>query len=402
MSKLSVDISTCDSSLLIPDDAMANAVDAAEIDAPRWAGAWQEPLRNHTIEVVGEVCDRLCKTWTGLLVLGVGGSALGTRAVQAALAPGSNMTVLDAIDPASVERAMMAHAASAVAVVSKSGTTLETLALLGAVRERLSPDASRVVAITGETGTLHEAALAKQWSLLPIPTDIGGRFSALTPAGLFPAAFCGVDIAALLEGAADMHAACTGVRGNPAADLASLLVASMKNGRRTQILMPYHAMLKPLAEWWVQLWGESLGKIDDNGSRVGPTAIAALGTADQHSQLQLWHDGPPDKVIGMVSIAAHADPMPLPEDWAGNEGGGSLADVLDAERAATTESLLSADQQVYTITMPAIDEQSIGAFIALWQGATAIAGHLLRVDAFNQPGVEDGKRRARAVLWHNA
>ncbi len=402
MSRISIDTSACEASRLTTDDVMARAVDAAELDASRWAGAWQEPLRNHTIEVVGELCDRLCKTWSSLLVLGVGGSALGTRALQSSLAPDSNMTVLDAIDPASVERAMMAHAASAVAVVSKSGTTLETLALLGAVRERLSPDASRVIAITGDRGTLHDAAIAKQWNLLPIPADIGGRFSALTPAGLFPAAFCGIDLAALLEGAADMHAACTGVRDNPAADLASLLVASMQCGRNTQILMPYHAMLKPLAEWWVQLWGESLGKVDSNGLRVGPTAVAALGTADQHSQLQLWHDGPPDKVIGMVSIATHADPMPLPEDWAGREGGASLAEVLDAERTATTESLLSADQQVYTITIPALDEQSIGAFIALWQGATAIAGHLLGVDPFNQPGVEDGKRRARALLWPDA
>jgi len=307
---------------------------------------------------------------------------------------------LDNIDPHTFRRSIEkiklndpSLSQTVVTVISKSGETAEIAALYMAVQKDI-PQAT-YVAITGQQGTLRAYAESSGWSIFTVPDGVGGRFSILSPVGLFPAAMCGIDIKGLLEGARAMDDQCMKTQHNPAADLAAGLVAAMEGGRTTHVMMPYCDRLVQFAHWYVQLWAESLGKIDSNGNRVGPTPLAAVGTTDQHSMLQLWREGPRDKVIGFLDVK-HVDDVSLGENSMGVPQswlcGQSLGSLLHAERIATEKAVIDAGQATWTMTFPRIDAHSIGQFIALWQVTVAIAGRLLHVNPYDQPGVELGKQ----------
>jgi glucose-6-phosphate isomerase len=212
---------------------------------------------------------------------------------------------------------------------------------------------------------------------------------------------CGIDIIALLDGAKEMDDLCRQPDCNPAADLASGLVGAMKGGRSVQVMMVYCDRLVQFAHWYVQLWAESLGKIDKNGNRIGPTPIAAIGAADQHSMLQLWREGPADKVIGFVMVE-ETDQIPLgdspisaSQQWL---CGLTLDSLLRAQQEATQRAVQDAEQATWTMRLQGINPNVIGQFIALWQATVAIAGQVLHVDPYNQPGVELGKQLTRKSL----
>jgi glucose-6-phosphate isomerase len=264
-----------------------------------------------------------------------------------------------------------------------------------------------MVAITDpERGSLRERASREGWRTLPIPSNVGGRFSVLTAAGLLPAALAGIDVEGLRRGAQTMAERCKNpvLRQNPAGVLAAVCHLHHElRGRSVHVLMPYGDRLRAFAAWYVQLWAESLGKRHDRaGQRVetGPTALPAVGATDQHAQMQLFMEGPRDKLITFVAIEEREPDLRIPESD-GSEAylaGRTLGELLAAEREGTTEALASDGRPSLTVSLPRLDAGQLGALLFLYQAATAFAGELYDVDAFDQPGVELGKRLAFASL----
>lgn len=386
------------------EDCIKSANEAVGQGDEQWRLLWRDSMKKTHLEAIDQLVQSLqpCKN---LLVLGIGGSALGSRALHAALAKKDSpfCFVLDNIDSDTFQKTIdqiksndSTLSQTVVVVVSKSGETSEVAALYMATQKAL-PQAT-YVAITGEQGSLRELATDKGWATLPIPEGVGGRFSVLSAVGLFPAAMCGIDIHELLEGAKEMDDRCMQLSDNPAADLASGLVAAMKGGRNIHVMMPYCDRLSQCAHWYVQLWSESLGKIDALGNRVGPTPMVANGATDQHSMLQLWREGPKDKVIGFLCVE-DTDDIPLEDNSFGTPHswlcGQSLGLLLRAEQIATEKAVSEAGQATWTLTIPTLSPFYIGQFFTLWQVAVSIAGRLMELDPYNQPGVELGKQLTR-------
>ncbi len=379
----------------------------AGIGDERWRNLWRAPQQEEHLQLIENLVESLlpCKN---LLILGIGGSALGARALHTALCKTDSLSlfVLDNIDPETFQKTIEQILASdpalsqtVVTLISKSGETPEVAALYMATQTAL-PDAT-YVAITGEKGTLREHALASGWEILPVPDGVGGRFSVLSPVGLFPAAMCGIDIRELLQGAQSMDDQCLQLQNNPAAELASGLVSAINGGQTTHVMMPYCDRLIPFAHWYVQLWAESLGKVDVHGKRVGPSPVAAIGATDQHSMLQLWREGPTDKVIGFLKVQQTPD-APLGDSPLGSSQswlcGQTLGSLLSEECIATEKAVQDAGQATWTMTFPELTPFYLGQAIALWQDTVAIAGRLMQVNPYDQPGVEFGKQLTRDAL----
>jgi glucose-6-phosphate isomerase len=255
-------------------------------------------------------------------------------------------------------------------------------------------------------GALRRIARAEGIRTLDIPPNVGGRFSVLSPVGLLPAALLGVDLAALQAGAADVMArAAQPTLGTnlPGAFATLQWLADTAHGRPIQVLMPYADPLRDLALWFVQLWAESLGKGHPGGGHVGPTPVPALGATDQHAQVQLFMEGPLDKTVTFVAVrgregegripARHAD---IPE--LGYLGGHTLGELIAIEQRATAGALAARGRFNATLAVDAVDAWHLGGLFQALALATAYAGALYGVDAFDQPGVELGKQFAYALL----
>ncbi len=345
--------------------------------------------------------------------VGIGGSALGPIALHRALnhpyynlladSPGPKIHFAENTDPESLSATLdvIDLANTRVNVVTKSGSTAETMAnflvVRGALVEALGESGygERVVFTTDpEEGYLVQIAEREGIEILPIPPDVGGRFSVLTPVGLFPAAVTGLDVDALLKGAAQCVDEVT-ERGadHPAVEGAALhYVMDTVKGRNVRVMMPYADSLDRLAAWFVQLWAESLGK-----EGKGSTPHAAVGTTDQHSQVQLYMEGPQDKVIEVIEVENHPRDLPIPKAYedlegVGYLGGHTMAELLNVECDATQRALREAGRPNCAIKLGRIDEEHLGYLMQALEVQTAIAGSLYGVNAFDQPGVEAGKQ----------
>jgi glucose-6-phosphate isomerase len=366
---------------------------------------------------------------TDVVVLGIGGSALGPIALRTALRPpqwnllgdaaregNPRLHVLDNVDPANI-LALLARldlARSLFVVTSKSGGTAETMSQYLVVRGRLASalgDAEareRIVFVTDpEKGALRTIARQEGIAALDIPANVGGRFSVLTPVGLLPAALVGIDTGELLRGAGDMRTRCASpaLEGNVAGAFAALqFLADTKHGRNIQVLMPYSDALRDMADWFVQLWAESLGKHRSPGDAgFGPTPLAALGATDQHSQVQLFMEGPGDKTVTFLRVERAGDDVEIPRLHADVPelaylGGHRLGELLDIERRATAGALARRGRPNMTLSLETVDAFHVGALFMFLELATAYAGRLYGVNAFDQPGVELGKQFAYAML----
>lgn len=375
--------------------------------------------------------EGLGQAFDHVLVLGIGGSALGTRALLTALRPAGwnelsdeareyfpRLTVLENVDPASVSAALQRIDPRRVLVnvVSKSGATAETLAQYLVVRQWLeaavgpeAPSHHMVFTTDPEKGALRQIAAKDNIPSLEVPPPVGGRFSVLSPVGLLPAALVGIDVDALLRGArkALRKAESSRLLENPAALLSGLLwAADARQGARMHVLMPYSDRLRDFAEWYRQLWAESLGKrVNRLGEEVwtGPTPLSAVGATDQHSQVQLFMEGPYDKVVTFIRVEDHGVQVPiprrsgLPEDVA-YLSGHSLGELLAAELDATAAALARSGRMNAMITLPRIDAEIFGELLMFFQLATGYAGIWYGVDPFDQPGVELGKRLTFAAM----
>ncbi|RMH13773.1 MAG: glucose-6-phosphate isomerase [Planctomycetota bacterium] len=394
----------------------------------RWRELPFGQMRSQHVEAVRALVQERRGRFENLVVLGIGGSALGNIALQAALNPptwnllpadrrdGPRLFVIDNVDPANFAAVMeiCPPESTLYNVISKSGETAETAAQFMWVRDAINRTLGRrapehVVAITDpEKGTMRKICDAEGYATLPVPEGVGGRFSVLSPVGLFSAAMCGIDIDALLDGAAAMDRRCSEgeLARNPAAMLASLLCElGARKGKTCHVLMPYANSLYLLADWFRQLWAESLGKqYDSTGEQVfaGFTPIKALGATDQHSQIQLYREGPNDKVIGLIEVDDFGTDVTIPEGL-GVEAlsyleGRSMTALLNAEKRATEYALVESQRPNFTIHMPRVDAAHVGEFIALFEITTAYAGLMLGINAYDQPAVETGKKATFGLM----
>lgn len=370
--------------------------------------------------------DRARGRFDDVVVLGIGGSALGPIALRTALRPSAwnmlsaearggfpRLQVLDNVDPETIAALLgrIDLARTLFVVTSKSGGTAETMSQYMIVDDRLAraglSAADHLVFVTDPAqGALRPLAAARGIPALDIPPGVGGRYSVLTPVGTLPAALIGIDIAELLAGAAEMADRCaTAELGkNPAGTYAVLQwLADTRHEKSINVLMPYSDPLRDFAAWFVQLWAESLGKHTPDGGSAGSTPLAALGATDQHSQVQLFMEGPKNKTVSFIAVDERGTDVTIPRSFGdvkelGYLGGHSLGELIAVEQKATAGALARRGRPNLTIHIERVDARHVGGLMMLFEIATAYAGQLYGIDAFNQPGVELGKQFAYALL----
>lgn len=379
---------------------------------------------------VKAVANELKGACENFVVLGIGGSALGNIALQTALNPymynmdekqrkGPRLFVFDNVDP------MQLHSflgwigdkldKTIFNVISKSGRTAETAAQFLIIRKILLDTLGeagfqkQVVATTdANSGTMRKIADSSKLKTLVVPDGVGGRFSVLSPVGLLSAAVCGIDIDELLAGARKMDKLCSDEDffKNPAAVNAAVNWHYYNRGKPISVMMPYSYALKDLSDWYRQLWAESLGKTHDlqgNAVFVGPTPVKALGTTDQHSQVQLYREGPNDKLFTFLQVSNFAQDVTIganPEEAPELEylAGQKMSKLLNSEKVATEYALLHDKRPCMTVLFDRISPSTIGQFIYLFEVTTSIAGLLFNINAYDQPAVELGKEATFALM----
>ncbi len=422
----------------------ARGIDEAELDGmqpqlsaaaetmktKRYSMAWRELpyMQQSIIEDMEKTAAQINERFDAFVVLGIGGSALGTIAVQTALTHlrynelpkskrrGAKVYIEDNVDPermaALLDVVDVEH--TMFNVITKSGGTSETMAqfliVVNLLREKLGVGFSSHLIATTDAVRGSLLALAKRYGLKTfyVPEGVGGRFSVLSPVGLLPAAVCGADIRELLAGGMYMDKLCSGddVWKNPAYLLATLQYIAMRRGMNISVMMPYADSLKYMADWYAQLWAESLGKrYDKNGKSVytGQTPVKALGVTDQHSQAQLYTQGPFDKVVTLLAVENYRETVHIPKGVTGMDsvdflGGHTLNELITVEQGAMAYALLKSGRMNYSIVLPQVNPFTVGQLFYLLEVETAFAGELLNIDAFDQPGVEEGKNSAYALL----
>ena len=384
------------------------------------------PIDRPLLEQVTKFSAAARGKYDDVVILGIGGSALGPIALRTALRPsGWNMLdekarggyprlhVLDNVDPETIAALLsrLQLARTLFVVTSKSGGTAETMAQFLIVHDRLTSaklDVTKhLVFVTDpKQGALRPLADRLKVPALDIPPNIGGRFSVLTPVGTLPAALIGIDVKSLLAGAGEMAEGCDNAElaANPAGVFAILQwLADTQLRKSIAVFMPYSDPLRDFADWFVQLWAESLGKKRTDGTSVGSTPLAALGATDQHAQVQLFMEGPADKTVTFVAVKERSADVKIPAAFGdvkelGYLAGHSLAELIDIEQRATAGALARRGRPNMTIHLERVDAAHVGQLMMLLEIATGYAGQLYEIDAFNQPGVELGKQFAYALL----
>ncbi len=365
--------------------------------------------------------ERLREEWTDQVVIGIGGSSLGAEAILRSARPnhkrGLRTHFADNLDPESVDRlfSSLDMRTTLLVVVTKSGTTIETMSQFWIARQLLREAVGekrarrQIVAITDpEGGALRKLVNDKGWYSFDIPSNIGGRFSVLTPVGLVPLALAGYPIRPLLKGAQqvrDRYATAEEIAESlgRVADEALLLADA---GIQQMVMMAYGDRLAGLVDWFRQLWAESLGKAKTRSGDVverGITPVFARGVVDQHSQVQLYMEGPRDKWICFLEVEEFGRDRRVPEapvlpKGLGHLSGASIADIFSAELEGTRRALQEAGRPTATWRFRKVTPLNVGAFIYAWQVITGVAGELWNINAFDQPGVELGKRIAHGLL----
>ena len=364
-----------------------------------------------------------------VLVLGIGGSALGGLAVtHSLLRPYWNFLskeerdgyprifFLDNIDPDTMDSILsfIDLKKTLVNVITKSGDTVETMSQYMIVKDLLEKELGddyrkNIVATTDmNTGILRQISEQEGYKNFVVPDDVGGRFSVFSAVGLLPFALVGLDIDEILSGIKDMDLSLknTDIHKNIAAQNALIhYLMDIKKGKNISVMMPYSSRLQYISDWYVQLWAESLGKnkdLNNNPVNVGPTPVKALGVTDQHTQMQLYNDGPNDKIINFIRVKEFDTKLEIPKIFEytgiGYLGGKTINSLLDAEADSIKVTLSDNSRPTITITLPKINGYYIGQLLYMLEVQTAIAGSLYNVNAFNQPWVEQSKDYTYALM----
>ena len=301
-----------------------------------------------------------------------------------------------------------------VNVITKSGSTAETMSQYMIIKDRLERELGdnyrrNIVATTDKkVGVLRQLADQEGYKTFVVPDDVGGRFSVFSAVGLVPFALVGLDIDQIMNGIKDMDLALknTDIHQNIAAQGALIqYLLDTKKGKNLSVMMPYSSRLKYVSDWFVQLWAESLGKeYNNNGDKVniGPTPIKALGATDQHSQIQLYNEGPNNKVITFIRVENFDTMLEIPKileyTGIGYLGGKTINDLINAEADSTRVALADYSRPTMTISLERIDEYNIAQLLYMLEVQTAIAGELYNIDTFSQPGVEQAKNYTYALM----
>ncbi len=408
-----------------PSRAALAAVLARRERDLRWLDLpFPSPVHAQILDYAASVAGQ----FRNIVVLGIGGSALGNIALQTALnspyhnliSPGGlpRLFVLDNVDPDLIGEFLDSIDPSECLfnVISKSGATPETMAQFLIFRrqlvDRLGEEAHKahiVITTDAGSGPLREIVRREGYASFPVPEGVGGRYSVLSPVGLLPAALVGIDVMGLVAGAAAMVEACSRfeLASNPA-----LLYAAVQWSMQTRkhkpiaVTFAYSHRLRDLADWYAQLLAESIGKRVDRAGRevfAGPTPVRAVGVTDQHSQVQLYVEGPHDKWFTLLTVGQADHVVELPAAHEDLEGvgylcGRTLNDLFHAECEGTRIALTEAARPNLTIQFPTVTPHTVGQYLYLMELAVAVMGEHYQVDAFDQPGVEAGKVAAFALM----
>lgn len=394
-----------------------------------WQGWMDLPYNQDKIaDDIISCANDVRNNFDAFVVLGIGGSALGPSAVFTALKHlryndlpkekrgGPKFYVEDNVDPErmaslldviDVENTMFN-------VITKSGATSETMSqfliIYDLLKSKLGDKAnSHIIATTDmQKGNLIKIAKCENFKTFYIPDGVGGRFSELCPVGLLPAAVLGIDIKRMLKGAKDMNELCktADIAKNPALFASLLMYVAMKNGKNISVMMPYADSLRLVSDWYCQLWAESLGKsVDYDGNMVyaGQTPVKSLGVTDQHSQVQLYTEGPFDKVVTFLAVENFRNNVEIPYGFEDIPDvsflcGSTLNKLINTELDATEYALTKAGRLNFRITLKQVDEYSIGQLLYFFMMQTAYCGAMLNINTYNQPGVEEGKNATYAMF----
>ncbi len=370
---------------------------------------WPVQIPKTELAQILEVAQGIRQRCKGALIFGIGGSFLGGAALEQALSVGGRSEFplywVGNSDPGVIEGAaafLKQHGRVAAIVISKSGNTTETMA--GFFHFAKQFQAEDIVTVTDpEKGELRRLTREQGWKSFALSPNIGGRFSVLTAVGLLPAALMGLSPEKILEGAKSVRDELERTGMTAALDYARAVHGWDQNDHRNvHVLMGYRDGLKRTTEWFVQLWGESIGK-QKNGKGVGPTPLSALGTSDQHSLLQLFKEGPQDKVVGFLEVKARAGEAtvaapPFDPGSLSIAVGKTFTLLTNEASRAVEKSLNKSGTPTYRISLPALDEATLGAFFFFQMTACALAGEVYGIDAFDQPGVEEAKVLLKEAL----
>ena len=406
-----------------PSRKALEAVQARRSTDLRWLDLpYEEGVRRRVLDYAASVRGR----FENVVVLGIGGSALGNRALHRALngpfhdlAPPEGwprLFVLDNVDPDLIGPFLetVDPTTSLFNVISKSGSTAETMSQFLLVRQvlssRLGEAAHRehvVVTTDADQGLLRPIVREEGYASFEVPGGVGGRFSVLSAVGLVSSALVGIDVEALSAGAAAMDARCrdADLFENPAALYAAIQWAMQTSkGKPIAVTFAYGHRLAELADWYAQLLAESIGKRRARDGRevfAGPTPVRAVGVTDQHSQVQLYVEGPFDKWFTLLTAERPEHDVQVPDagrDELAYLGGRGLGELFAAEREGTRIALTEARRPNATLTFPTVSAHTLGQYLFMMELAVALMGEHYDVDAFDQPGVEAGKIAAYALM----
>ncbi len=379
-----------------------------------------EEIDDKLMEAIRVDVDRLAKKSRLFVVIGIGGSYLGARAVIealqsefAALEPSQHPYVVYAGHTLSEDYyhqllSLLDREDYSLVVISKSGTTTEPAVAFRIAKHHLVQKygaveaASRIIAITdAHRGALHDIAVQERYPMYVIPDNVGGRFSVLTPVGLLPIAMAGFDIEALVRGARDMRKVCLAadtLEENPALLYAAVRNALYRKGKKVEMLVNFMPNLRYISEWWKQLYGESEGK-----EQKGILPHSLSFTTDLHSMGQYVQQGDRLMFETVVSVEQSAHHVGIPVDEQNIDGinylvSKSLSEINHNAELGTTIAHHGGGVPVLQIQIPRIDEYVLGQMIYFFEFACGVSGYMLGVNPFDQPGVEAYKKNMFALL----
>jgi len=374
------------------------------------------PFQTEVADKVIDYAEKVKGKFERIVILGIGGSMLGPQViVEAFKNPKIEVNCVDNIDPFVIENlvSQITYRKTLFLVQTKSGGTPETLAQYLFFKEKVEQNGGSLqenfaFVTDPKNGYLREVANLEKVPSFEIPENVGGRFSVLTPVGLLVSALIGLDIKSMLAGAGEvMNKEFFDASSRSAFDTSISLFALSKKGKNEVVIMPYSSRLAKFSQWCIQLISESLGKeFDLKGNRVnaGITPISSLGATDQHSQLQLFKEGPNNKVMFFIEVLDKEAKAVIPsapiEDKKGFEylSNTSFAELIDAEFKGTRQSLTESLRPSLTLSIDKVNEANLGALFAFFELVTAFIGEMLEINTFDQPGVERSKVLTKEIL----
>ena len=375
-------------------------------------------LDEESLTQTRSLAQELRSSFDNVLVIGIGGSTLGLRAIVESLFPvgldSPRVFVVENIDPALTAKLSteLDFSRTVVVYISKSGATPEPaanfLVFLDALRRQGADDSRIVICSSKDAGGAKRLVERLGCFCLEIPGPLPGRYSVLSCVGMFPAELLGCDAREFVSGARAVHNAIVSQKPaeNPCYVLGATIHAYSKRGRNIHYLWSYADRLREFNRWFTQLWAESLGKernLRGDSVRVGMTPCTALGATDQHSVLQLLRGGPPDKLAGFITVDRWETDVEVPDllkdlDEYGYFGGSTLATQLGVEQRTTEYSLYAAGTPCYRMTLRDVSPRTLGALFYFWQALVVYMAKLDSIDPFDQPGVESGKEMTYALM----